>query len=185
MRNPERRWPAIALLATSLAGCASNPAPPGWRPAPSEAQRSVRGGWIVLDCKTPPNRRILGELIAVDDDALHVLTADGLHAVPRAEVRKARLVGYGTEGGALGAWMGVGALSTLSHGFYLVFTAPLLWFLGGGLATSEESRGGFVPEAEFRAYARFPQGLPPGLDRSTLGDWSPVAVAPVAKAGSR
>jgi len=175
MRNPEGRWAAVALLASTLAGCASNPAPQTWRPEPREAQRSVRGGWIALDCKEPAKRRVEGELIAVDDDALHVLTAEGLRAVPRAEVRKARLVGYGDESGALGAWMALGTLSTLSHGAYLILTAPLLWLTGGGASVADESRGGFIPEAQFRAYARFPQGLPPGLDLATLGELSPPA----------
>ena len=175
MRNPERRWAAVALLATILAGCATNPAPQSWQPAPKEAQRSVRGGWIALERKKPAMGRVEGELIAVDDDALHVLTAEGLRAVPRAEVRKAKLVGYGDESVALGAWMGLGTVSTLSHGYYLIFTAPLLWLLGGGAATSDESRAGFIKDAEFRAYARFPQGLPPGLDLATLGELSPPA----------
>ena len=176
MHDHERRWTAAALLATTLAGCATNPAPREWRPKPREAQRSVRGGWIALDCKKPGAARCAeGELIAADDDALHVLTAEGLRTVSRAEVRKARLVGYGSEGAAVGSWMAVGALSTLSHGYYLVLTAPLLWFLGGAVATSDESRAGFVPASEFRAYARFPQGLPPGLDLTTLGPLSPPA----------
>jgi hypothetical protein len=173
MRNRERRWTAAALLAMTLAGCATNPAPRSWRPAPKEAQRSIRGGWIALERKQPAKERVEGELIAVDDDALHVLTAEGLRAVPRAEVRKAKLVGYGDESGALGAWVGIGTLSTLSHGGFLVLTAPLLWLLGGGSAAADESRAGFIREAEFHAYARFPQGLPPGLDLATLGELSP------------
>jgi len=174
MRNRERRWTAAALLATTLAGCATNPAPREWRPKPQEAERSVRGGWIALDGKKPGGRCAEGELIAVDDDSFHVLTAEGLRTVSRAEVRKARVAGYGDEGAAAGSWMTIGALSTLSHGYYLVLTLPLLWLGGGGGATWDESRAGFVPESEFRAYARFPQGLPPDLDPTTLGQLSPA-----------
>jgi len=61
----------------------------------------------------------------------------------------------------------MGALSTLSNGYLLVFTAPL-WMIGGTIAAHSQYHAPIVktPNEEWervRPYARFPQGLPPGF----------------------
>ena len=168
-----RRWilPAVASLA---AGCAANPAPKDWLPKPVEATHLARGGWIAIrDPMAAKVPSFEGELIAVDENAFHVLTAKGFVSVPRASVHTATLAGYKTGASALAAWTGAGAATTPSHGAYLVFTLPL-WLISGGLAAGSESRVSLVefpkqPMAAFALYARFPQGLPPDLDPSSLG----------------
>jgi hypothetical protein len=165
------------LLAALLAGCASNPAPKGWRPSAAEAQRATRGGWILIEREEDTN--VTGELIAVDPATLHVLTVSGLQSVPRSAVRKARLVGYGTTE-HLWIWTGVGALSTLSHGGWIVVTLPV-WLIGGSVAASGEAKAAYVPPENFARFARFPQGLPPSFDPSSLGPLAEEAVPPDAE----
>jgi hypothetical protein len=65
-------------------------------------------------------------------------------------------------------------VSTISNGYLLGITAPL-WIITGIVASSNESRAPLrgVPPlvwADLAAYARFPQGLPPGID---LGEIRP------------
>ncbi|HEY2944210.1 MAG TPA: hypothetical protein VGN09_17375 [Vicinamibacteria bacterium] len=114
-----------------------------------------------------------GELIAVSDDRVYVLTDSGLVDVPHESVAKAILAAYATGEGQLAGWGALGTLSTLSHGIYLVITAPI-WIIAGIMAAAGESRAGLVrypekPLTSFRLYARFPQGLPAGLEASALG----------------
>jgi hypothetical protein len=173
MCGPSRRVLA-ALLAASLAGCASNPAPKGWLPPAVKAQEQAYGGWISLTCrKAEAVAHVEGELIAVSDDRVYVLTDTGLVEVPHESVAKATLAAYATGDGQLAGWSALGTLSTLSHGGYLLITAPL-WIIAGITAAAGESRAGLLhypekPLASFRPYARFPQGLPAGLEASALG----------------
>lgn len=168
----ERRAAPLLLLAAAafvLPACAANPAPEGWRPPAQEAERTVQGGWIVVKWRAGDvKQRLEGELIAVDEKRLDVLTASGLRSVPREQVGGLKLVGYGTEGTSLGLWTLLGTVSTLSHGGFLLLTAPL-WLIAGTAAAVGESNAGFAKPEELAKYARFPQGLPPGLDPAALG----------------
>lgn len=166
---------AVALaLSVSTAACAANPAPRGWLRAPRDTQVDTRGGWITLNYRD--GSRVLalsGELIAVSDGRVHVLTEVGLRDVPEGAVKEAVVIGYRTGAGGAFAWAGLGALSTLSHGGFLLLTAPL-WLVAGGLASASEERAGRheyprEPLAVFHAYARFPQGMPPDVDAASLG----------------
>ena len=110
-----------------------------------------------------------GELIAIDETAFHVLSRTGLQSVPRASGHRITLVGYGNRAGALVGWSVAGGISTLSHGGFLLFTAPM-WAITGIVASHTEKRAGIWHDDELaRRYARFPQGLPPGFDPKTLG----------------
>jgi hypothetical protein len=173
MCGPSRRVLA-ALLAASVAGCATNPAPKGWLPPAAKAQAQAYGGWISLTCKKAEAVTLVeGELIAVSDDRVYVLADSGLVDVPHESVVKATLAAYATGDGELAGWSALGTVSTLSHGVYLVITAPI-WIVAGIMAAGGESRAGLrrypeKPLASFRLYARFPQGLPTGLEASALG----------------
>jgi hypothetical protein len=66
------------------------------------------------------------------------------------------------------AWTALGTLSTASHGFFLIFSAPI-WMLGGlmsGLSAGIENdavASNDVLDA-LRSRARCPAGLPDGWD---------------------
>ena len=168
----------IALfLAALLAGCAGNPVPKGWRPPPVKAQRGTHGGWILIE--RTGDWKVAGELIAVNDRMLYVLTVSGFRSVPRPAVGKVRLVGYGTAE-YLWLWTAVGAVSTISHGRWFYLTLPI-WVIGGPVANSREKKAAFVPPDNFASFARFPQGLPPGFDPASLGPLTQEAVPPDAE----
>ena len=176
------------VIAFLLTACARNPAPELWRVPAVQAQHVTRGGWVVVDpgvsgATSSGASQVAGELIAIDDGAIHVLTASGLQSVPRSSPHRITVVGYGTPGGSVAAWAIGGGVSTLSHGEFLLFTAPM-WAIAGTWATLSEVGAGKVHDEDLaRAFARFPQGLPPDFDPQTLGPLvsNPAAAAPVPR----
>ena len=164
---------AGVTAALLVAGCASNSAPSGFLPSPEEAQASAYGAWIELQLQDPSRERATeGELLAVTADTVWVLSRSGAVALPTSAVAQCKLTAWQSGAGAIAVWTGVGVLSTISNGLFLVFTAPL-WMITGTVAGSSESH---VPQrkvppfgwAELAAFARFPQGIPPKLALNTL-----------------
>src|SRR5206468_9006902 len=85
----------VAALASALAACVSSPAPAGWRPRPPEVQSRPCGAWIRLQRGQDKRAGVVeGELIAVSDDHVYVLTRSELLGVPPAAVTSARLEKY-------------------------------------------------------------------------------------------
>jgi hypothetical protein len=177
---------ACICAAVLLAACVSNPAPSGWLPLAQEVAREAYGGWIAVDTAHEAGRGwyaagdsgsgagVEGELIAVDPDTVFVLSGTGLLTVPKRTVRQATLFAFDAQWGGLALWSVLGALSTVSNGYFLVLTAPI-WIIAGTSATASRSRAPMVELAQegdrwekLRLYARFPQGMPMGIDRSAL-----------------
>jgi hypothetical protein len=167
-----RRWESLCL-AVACAGCASNTAPKGWLPKPIEAQSVAYGGWIELTYQGEnEKRRSEGELIAVSADSVWVLNESQGLVVPTATVKKGKLTAYAAQKGDLTTWVVLGTLSTLSNGGFLLFTAPM-WIIGGSITVGNETR---APErkspplgwVELAPFARFPQGLPEGIELTAL-----------------
>jgi hypothetical protein len=168
------------MLACLIAGCASTMAPRDRLPRAIDAGRDARGGWAVLDLGPAVPRRIMGELIAVEQDSVCVLTESGFTSVARTEIARARVAGFESTWPLLAGWTAVGTASTLSHGFGLVLSAPI-WLIAGTLSTIDASRAGILRHpprdwSELAPYARFPQGLPAELRSGSLsGAWPPPA----------
>lgn len=161
------------------AACAGNPAPEGFLPSPAHAVNDVYGGWIEVTVTAGRHdSTIAGELIAARADTVWVLPDSGpVVAVPTSTVKAGRVARYTSEAGAVAGFTALGVVSTISNGYLLGITAPL-WIITGIVASSNESyaplRG--VPPLQWTdlaAYARFPQGLPPGID---LGEIRPKPV---------
>jgi hypothetical protein len=162
------------LLAGSGVGCASNTAPEGWLPAPEDAAAFPHGAWVTVERKQDGKRsRVDGELIALRDASVIVLAGRQWIEIPRDQTRKITATYYKARLWPLSLWSTVGTLSSLSHGWGLIVSAPL-WIVVGTAstaATSHEPREVF-PKAsweDLRRYARFPQGVPPGIDGLSSG----------------
>jgi hypothetical protein len=164
------RHSTIGVLLATAAGCYQSSAPPKWLPSPLEAQRDAFGSWIAVQGqpKTEPLAR--GELIAIDTDTIHVLADGRLVSVSRASVCCAELTAYRMDVSELQLWTALGIASTVSHGVLLILTAPT-WLIAGTVATSAASYAPRIISTDpvvLQPFARFPQGIPPGLDRTTL-----------------
>lgn len=155
-----------------LGGCVASTAPEGWLETPNVQSPAVYGGWIhVRVANQPP---IMGELLAVGTDTLYMLTATELTTIPLQQIRRATVTMYQVTQGqeVFVLWTLLGAASSVTHGFGFVISGPA-WFLIGTLSTIGYLDWPTIryPQHEWEAlrqYARFPQGMPHGLDRSTL-----------------
>ena len=164
---------SLIILALSLIGCASTSAPSGWLPSPANSASDVYGGWATVEIDSADKRQdIQGELIAVEFDTMYVLSRRGLHAVPKKYILNAKVAYFEGDYSGISAWTLLGTISTISHGFYLLITAPL-WIVTGSLTAASVSHNQVVeyPDHswdELKMYSRFPQGLPASLDRQSL-----------------
>ncbi len=159
----------VALV--GAAGCVDNPDPR--HPTIQKMEREGFGAFIVIT--TEGGQEVSGELISVESNVIRVLrfgpVRGALTWVATTDVKAAQLFRYESEGG-IGPWALLGTLSTLTHGFFLFLSAPV-WILTGSLAAGAETRHVVMefPESswsEISDWARFPQGMPPGLDEHDL-----------------
>jgi len=173
VRNAGYEALAVVLLGALTFACATNPAPPNWLTPIPKSDRDTFGGWV--EVRYPKETKLApvnGELIAVGDQTIHVFTASGLQEIPIADVASARASLYAPDTASVMLWATAGAISSVTHGVFLVVSLPA-WLVIGRAAMGdvwEEAQVTF-PErtwAEFRSYARFPQGLPLELDLGTL-----------------
>ena len=160
------------LLVLTL-GCATNPVPEGWLATPGQSQVEGFGGWITVT--TAPARKqpaVEGELISVSPDALVVLTNSGPVEVQKTAVARAVVDGYEQDTHAVRrAWLIV-SLASISDGGLFAIPAGL-WAVAGSTALREAWSYARVvypgqPWEMISKYARFPQGLPAGLDTHRL-----------------
>ena len=164
---------AVLIAGGALAGCARSTAPKGWLPQAVDAQSEAHGGWLSFQVKGGRRGTVHeGELLAIQADSIFILERGAWFGLPTSQVAKATLMAYDANTGPLALWTLGGTLSTASHGLVLIFSAPI-WILSGTAATASQSRAPrttFTPATweRARAYARFPQGMPEGLDRSSF-----------------
>jgi hypothetical protein len=172
------------MIVLVLCGCARTSAPPQWLPVPEQAQRESYGAWIAIQYRDEgrQEQKLQGELIAVHADSVYVLQRSGFSVVAKDRILRARLTAFDAQTRQLGAWTGLGAASTVSHGLGLIFSMPI-WLLVGCQLTAHQSHQPILdyPDAdweELRPFARFPQGLPqpfaPNLLRGKPYDWTRV-----------
>jgi hypothetical protein len=164
------RRTAVAGLLAAAAGCYHSSAPPGWLPSPVQAQREAFGSWIRVQGRPNTEPLAHGELIAVDTDSVHVLADGRLVSLARAMLCCAEVTTYRMDLSELQVWSVLGLVSTASHGFVLILTAPM-WIIAGTAATANASYAPRIVSTDpvvLQPFARFPQGIPAGLDRSTL-----------------
>lgn len=168
----------MALTAVwCAAGCSGHTAPAGFLPTTAEAQRRAQGGWLEMTWEGERGvESIDGELLAITEDTVWVMQSYGGVAIPTDRVREGQLTGYDSNHGEVSSATALGVLSTASNGAFLILTAPM-WAIGGSLAAGSQSRVAMdeVPPArwaDLAAYARFPQGMPPGV---ALSDLRPIA----------
>lgn len=165
---------AAALSFLCVVGaCRSSSAPRPYRDTPAELTARVSGSWVEV-------RRLdglyrYGELIAATGDTLFAAHGDTLHAVPRDSIDDVELTRYRPNLAGITTWTTIGMLSTISHGWFLILTAPTWAVSGIGAAVAETHRAIWRTRdfERLAPYARFPAGLPPQLDRAQLREAPP------------
>ena len=167
-----------ALLALGLAttACFHTTAPPGWLSTPEEVRRSTYGAWASVERTDSARTHVEGELIAVDKDSVHVLSGSRLVSLGMRDVRDVTLTTFDQPRSDMQTWMVIGAVSTLSHGVFLILSAPT-WLTVGGVSVAQVASTPRVRLKDgidaLQKFARFPQGMPPMVDHAALkAKWS-------------
>lgn len=167
------RSPAILVaLVPCVVGCASGGLDRTTVPGHVDTSATidtvpVRGFEVAVE--VADGSSVEGELLAVDQEAIWVLTERGPLPLLRSNVREVLVQLREHSGTELGGWTAAGTFSTLSHGFWLIFSAPI-WLLAGIpvsvdeiLASRETAQSGSF-ELLYQ-FARFPQGPTPSMRR--------------------
>jgi hypothetical protein len=159
----------IAVFAM-CASCASMKAPSGTVPTRKGLEKEAYGAWMTL---TLDGSVVSGELIAVDNDSIYVLPENGLQKFATSSVDTAKMVLYRPDTGKYIAWTAVTSVATIANGAFLVITFPITVITGVVTSSVEGDRINFLDRAtasweEMSKFARFPQGLPPGIDLGSL-----------------
>ena len=167
--------PPVWISVLLAAACAGNTAPADFLPSPALAQTEAYGGWIELSfesANSPKPQWIDGELIAVTEDSIWVLSPQGGRAIATRSVKEGKLTAYQAPTGTISGWTALGVVATISNGVVLIITAPL-WIITGTVAASHDSHAAVrtMPEHRWQdlaAFARFPQGMPAGVRLTDL-----------------
>jgi hypothetical protein len=150
------------LLAVIINGCAS----PHYLPSSENIGISPYGSNIEISRKEASD--INGELIAIDENQIYVL-ADSeskcitvpLSKVRRFRLRYARPKHYGWT-------IPLFTLATISHGYFLIITAPLNLIVTVAVTVSGENSFVYnnrkITYEELKMFARYPQGIPQNID---------------------
>lgn len=184
MRNRRSNRIALAAFAAALglAGCVGTSAPRRWLPEVEDAPLTAFGAWTEVNVEKSEEQKyqVRGELIAVHDDSIFVWGPQGFTAFGRGEVTRVKLTTYRPDHGGMTAWAFLGSLSAASHGVGMLISFPI-WVIVGSTATASVSgepdetcneraieRADSECWQKLSKFARFPQGLPAGLDRARL-----------------
>lgn len=161
---------AICLVSFFFAACTAVKAPRGSVPTMVKMGTDVYGGWITLHLND--SSEVAGELIAVSGEQVIICRPGETRPVPLAQITTAQLVMFKTQEGGYATWTFLNSLLTVANGFFLIFTLPVNLVTGISTSTSEGRRENSLDYpatdwSELSKYARFPQGLPEGVE---LGD---------------
>ena len=130
---------AIGLASFALAGCApGSTAPPGALPAIRQTATDPYGAWVTITWHDRHRRMASGELISITRAVALVMSDTAWTEIPTASIE--RVVVEPFDGG-------IDVLTPFSRLSRSVNPSELL---------------------KIARYARFPAGMPPGVDRSTL-----------------
>lgn len=170
----------VLAAALSASGCLHNPDPSPRSMA--AVQSDAHGGFAVVS--VAGQQAHYGELIAIGPSGVWVLGGGLLVHTPLESVSALEIHPYDVEIGGVVGWGLLGTLSTISHGFLLVLSAPV-WLVTTSITAAAHSRtarerytGDNWPA--FAKWARFPQGLPPGVTAAELfyGRSGPAPLGP-------
>lgn len=161
----------VALIGMGLfmSHCQSVKAPKGAVPSRKGIATSAFGGWVSLSFLDSTRQTVEGEFIAVNNDTVYVMAGDKMDSFKTVDIRVARIILFSNDATGFGVWTALTSLGTISNGGFLIFTLPMTLVTGILTTVGESKRVNFFEYPthdweELSKYARFPQGIPPGVN---------------------
>jgi hypothetical protein len=162
-----KRFLCLLLISAIMVSCEQYrhlPTPYEWPQNPMGATVEVQVDGL--------RKEVHGELIAMDSAMLYILTKGSMVTVEMSRAKKVELhVSRSSENPQIiTAWSYLMPLITLSHGWFFILTFPVNAIAGALI--SEDARNSTygkiyfrpVPFHEISKFARFPQGIPDGVN---------------------
>jgi len=150
---------------------------PDYVPLPKDYKYNVKGSYVMI--KTKDDKDIVGEIIVVNDKSISLLPTSSqfrkiITIVKRDDLEfDILLCSSSDEPEAITAWASALTLTSIGHGKFLVFSAPINIATGFGMAADVKSpysvrypKG--IDWRRLHKFARYPQGLPEGVDLSMI-----------------
>lgn len=173
---------AAPYLCVALVACAGAPIDRSQHVGPPDQRARVAEVPVfgsLCEIETTDGAVIKGELLAVDEERIHVRSGAETRVIQRQKARSIELRDlYTSPAIGLGIWTGAGTVSTISHGWLAIVSLPL--WLGLGITSTVIAAYGndttvLPPDFDQATqFARYPQGMPGTLP-------SRRAAAPIKK----
>lgn len=156
----------LGLIIIAFGSCAT----PKYLPSSSKIDVNEYGAYINVKHKNSQN--IKGELIAIDSNNITILSQKSnicvqfpISEIKRFKLRFAKSPQYG--------WLiPILTATTISHGFYSILSAPINLIVTISVNASGQNAFKFSNKNMtfdmMKMYARFPQGIPNGIELSTI-----------------
>jgi len=150
---------------------------PDYVPLPKDYKYNVNGSYVMINSKE--SGKVVGEIITVDDNSMSLLPVNvaGLKIITIEKTEDLdfdiMLCSSSDNPQAITAWAAAMNLTSLGHGYGLVFSLPINAATGIALATDIKNPYSVqYPEgvdwARLHKFARFPQGLPDGVELNDI-----------------
>jgi hypothetical protein len=160
--------------------CKTAMIPSGYRFPLRDARKEITGSWIDINTRSKTGEALSGELIAIQNDTLYILTSEQLTGISSEKVKDAVLYIFINRSGSFAAVTSLvfvpNIIAAIGYkmGGFLILGIP--WVITGTILSAVESGDKsnllIYPErdnlSKFRDFTRFPKGLPPDVDRSKL-----------------
>lgn len=158
------------VLLIHLGGCTA----PAYVPKPANVDLSARGSYITLNVKGRESRNtyIKGELIAVSDEKVYILKGkETIKQLDSVRVDHIRHYKFRFAKPSRFNWsVPIYSLASISHGWFIPISTPinilLTSIIAGGPGYKYNQTE--IPIGLLNRYARFPQGIPEGLDKQLI-----------------
>jgi hypothetical protein len=175
---------AVFVSVLFLSGCSTAKIPMDYRFNPRNVKKEVTGSWIEINLfptqVLSPEIKLSGELIAIQSDTVYILTEVQLRSILINEIFEATLYIYTNQAGKYALATGLlyfpDILAAIADniGGFLAIGVP--WVLAGSIITlsvgNNDSNLLIYPGRnqieDFRKFARFPKGMPPGIEKERL-----------------
>jgi hypothetical protein len=164
------RLEILLVIVLSVTGCSS----PKYLPASDSIDINHYGSHISINYIT--GDKINGELIAINKEEMVVLMGtDNKNnkrcvSFPLTEIKSFRLAYASPKN--YGWTIPTFTLFTIAHGYFFLLTAPINLITTIAVTTSGENAFVYsnknMTYDKMKMFARFPQGLPPGIDLANI-----------------